>query len=165
LINPEIEAAKSKSESLQWAIVSTGIIGIIIYKEGESIFNWTKFNPNIVSGLFVLLLSLGCINWWLQYFDNRTVFKLNNDGIWVRNGFLLFSKTIQIPWAQVNYFYLLEETRKSTTVSLMIGQKEIEIENKIELSSLNKSIADILVIMKKYSALYNFQELEKERKL
>jgi hypothetical protein len=164
MTNPEIESSKSKLYSLLWAIASTTIIIIIFCKEGKSVFDWAVFNPNVLTGLLVLLLSLGCINWWVQFFDRRPVLKLNSDGIWNRKGFLLL-KTIQIPWAQVNYFYILEETRKSMMEALMIGQRDIDKEIKIELSGLDKSIADILLVMKEYSVLYNFQELGKESKL
>jgi hypothetical protein len=163
--NPAIEASKSKSALLIWAILSTIAICIVIYKEGRSIFDWTRFNPNMINEIVFFLLSVGCINWWWQFFDNRPVLKLNSEGVWVRIYFLFFSKTIQIPWTQVNYFYILEETRKSTIVSLMIGQKGIEKENKIDISILDKSMAEILTVMTRYSTIYNFQDLGKDSKL
>ena len=165
MTRPEIEAKSKRLYSLLGALMMTGVLAFFINQEGKNLFDWAKFNPNIINSLLFLLFLVICLYWWLKYFDERPILKLNSDGISVRSNILFLSRQKFISWTQVNYFYILEETQKSTTVSLMIGQKEIKNEKKIELSGLDKSVDDILFVIKEYSAFYNLQDLGIDRRL
>jgi hypothetical protein len=94
-------------------------------------------------------------------FDRRPVLKFNSEGLWFKKGVSYFSKPCLIQWSSINYFYILEETRKTTVKYLMISQKEREREIKIELSGLSESENGILKVLRKYAASNNFKELDK----
>jgi hypothetical protein len=164
MTRPEIEATHSKPSSLFIAIGFTIFLLLYIRQEGRNLFDWSTFNPNVINGMAFLFFLVICLVWWLRVFDKRAVLKLNQDGIWIRSSVLVFSKRVFIAWNDVTYFYVFKETRKVTTQSIMIGRKEGDKEKKIDISGLDKPIDEILDVLKKYSAAYDFQDLGKEIK-
>lgn len=164
MTRPEIEATHSKPSS--FFIASGFTIFLLLYmgQEGRKLFDWSTFNPNVINGMAFLFFSVICLVWWLRAFDKRPVLKINQDGIRIRSSVFVFPKVVFIAWNDVQYFYVLTETRKATTQSIMIGRKEGDKEKKIDVSQLDKPIDAILNVLKNYSAAYDFQDLGKETK-
>jgi hypothetical protein len=160
----EIEAYDRKHLSLLIAVGFTFLLIVFRHQEGGNYFDLKKFNPDFFNLIIFLFFLVICLFWWLKVFDKRPVLKVNHDGIWSRSSAAFFSKPVLIAWNDVKYFYVLKETRKLITHSLVIGQKQSEKEKRIEISGLDKSITEILNVLKSYSATYDFHYLGNETK-
>ena len=165
LTNSELEARTSKSFSIFSVIICSAIVIYFAFSQGKNLLNWTVFNPNGILAIVFLGLLLLCIFYWLQFFDREPQLKIDKEGIWIRKNILPFSKARLLPWDTINFFYVLQQTQKRiTSQHLIIGQKNIETDVKIDLYGLDKSTGSILILLRKYSKQYNFHDLGKEVK-
>lgn len=160
----EIEASNRKHISLLIAVGFTFFLFVFLNQEGRNLFDLRRFNPDVINFIVFLFFLVVCLFWWLKVFDKRPMLKLSYDGIWSRSSTVVFSKPVLIAWNDIKYYYVLKETRKVTTQSLVIGQKECEKEKKIQISGLDKPITEILSVLKSYSATYDFHDLGNETK-
>jgi hypothetical protein len=159
MIISEIEASNRKHLPLLIAVGFTFLLFIFINQEGGNLFDLRKFNPSVINFIVFLFFLVVCLVWWLKVFDKKPMVKLSHDGIWSRSSSVVFSKPVLIAWNDIKYFYVLKETRGVITQSLVIGHKQSEKEKKIQISGLDKSITEILNVLKSYSTMYDFYEL------
>ncbi|WP_369331584.1 STM3941 family protein [Danxiaibacter flavus] len=123
MTNSQLEVRTSRSFSLFVVVVTTALVSIFAYSEGNKLFDWTRFNPNGINAIIFLLFLFVCLFWWIKLLDKKPQIIINDEGIRTRKNVLPFSPLRLIPWEDISYFYLLEKTQRNVT-GLYLGCKK-----------------------------------------
>jgi hypothetical protein len=163
MFKSEKEVFRSKRNTLVLAILCTVILIYYFKQEQRHLFS-KSLNPGIFSWAGILMFLTGSLFWWRIYFDRRPVLSITTKGVKFRLASFFSDKVREYSWNEVNYFYILEETRKMTTQSIVFGIRNIEKEQKLECNELDIDILAIACILKEYAVVHNFQDLGFERR-
>ncbi len=161
-VDKEIHARNKVSYVLLVSILWSGLVCFMAYDLRFQLFSWKPFNPNGFNSILFLLFLIPGIYSWIKAFDRRPLLSITKKGISVRGSRNPFVPLIFVRWEGVYFFYILENSSKITTHSLIVRRKDNEKELKVLLTGLDKSLNDILVIMRNYADKHQFQELSME---
>lgn len=139
--------------------IFTGIPYFMYYKLHDELFHWEKFNPNGITTLAFLGLSLIAILSWIKLLDTDPLLIVNKKGIWVRKSILPFSPLKYFDWNEIKFVELNTVKNKHSRSTVLIIYRNGDLKTKtIELDTLDYPMEEIISLVREFSKLLNYRD-------
>jgi hypothetical protein len=156
-MNKDVIATKNRSNEINTAIFCTVVavlMGVYLLIKGNAL----RGSDRLELTFFCLCFLLVAVICWLIIFDTAPIYKMSQDGIYLRRKFLSKKFNQFIKWNDVEYFFveIIYRTREETLIIKTIsGEKYI----KLSLSSLDNQKESLLNFIRDKAGEYNFHDL------